>query len=160
MRVSLSAAERREIGLQMCHEFSYRNFQMALTSLGLMGSPAPLSSMPDSGTDDKPRVRNIQIWMKEAWDAGMSFRASICGTKPHSNTTTLPVIGYDPQGFKDFKGSIVGTKKWIGTAGEKSAHSQLSKMSHRKHFVCRLVRIGCITRYSVSISCWPSCRDL
>lgn len=71
----------------------YRNFQMALTSLESEELPGFPSTTIASGTKDKPRVRTIQAWMKEAWDAG-----------------------YDPQGLKDFKGSIVGTKKWIGTA--------------------------------------------
>ncbi|KAJ9110747.1 hypothetical protein QFC20_002788 [Naganishia adeliensis] len=82
----------------------YRNFLMGLTAL-TFSNPSISSALL---VDGKPGVRTIQKWMKEAWEAE-----------------------YDPQGNKDFKGVIVGTKKWIGTAASTavSKHS-VAPMHH------------------------------
>jgi hypothetical protein len=84
---------------------SYRNYLMCLTALR--------SGSEVSFADGKPSIRAIQRWMKEAWDAGKSAYGA------RRNTWTLNSgKGYDPQGQRDFKGVIVNTKKWIGTAGQ------------------------------------------
>ncbi|KAJ9097242.1 hypothetical protein QFC21_004911 [Naganishia friedmannii] len=93
------------------------------------GSPALPLTTTGSGLKDMPRIRTIQTWMKEAWDAGMRFKNLDGPSKFKYSPVHLMIIGYDPQGLKDFKGSIVGTKKWIGTAGQKSFQSHSSEES-------------------------------
>ena len=90
---------------------------MALTSLESEELPGFPSTTIASGTKDKPRVRTIQAWMKEAWDAG-TWLKHLDDENVNRVFNSLKPTGYDPQGLKDFKGSIVGTKKWIGTAGQ------------------------------------------
>ncbi|KDQ10191.1 hypothetical protein BOTBODRAFT_36468 [Botryobasidium botryosum FD-172 SS1] len=80
----------------------YRNFLMACTALYAQTSQPQYASLlqnppQNERTDPKcvggPGVRNLQGWIEHAWQ-----------------------LGYDPQGFQDLRGKLVGTRKWIGTA--------------------------------------------
>lgn len=71
----------------------YRNTEMALTAL-VASSPDYQSIFPlADSSGHSPGVRNLQSWIASGWDSG-----------------------YDIQGKNQFKGKIVGTKKWIGTS--------------------------------------------
>ncbi|KAG6869075.1 hypothetical protein C0993_003395 [Termitomyces sp. T159_Od127] len=69
----------------------YRNFQMACAALmdqNIQPDYSTLLSGPPS-----PGVRDLQQWIEDAWNAG-----------------------FDPRGAQQLK-KLVGTKKWLGTAG-------------------------------------------
>lgn len=57
-----------------------------------------------------PGVRNLQYWIEAAWKDGM---------KPSSRFITAfnTYIGFDEEGASELGHNLVGTKKWIGTAG-------------------------------------------
>lgn len=86
-----------------------------------MGLTALVSSQSSMSAplfnDGKPGIRAIQKWMKEAWESGEDYLQE---NNPQTLTNPSLWTGYDPQGNKDFKGVIMGTKKWIGTAGQSS----------------------------------------
>jgi hypothetical protein len=73
----------------------YRNALMALSSI-LLSSPSyrPLFARDTNGSD--PGVRRAQGWLQEAWGGG-----------------------WDAEGKAHFKGKVLGTRKWIGTSGER-----------------------------------------
>ncbi|KAK4686464.1 zinc finger-containing ubiquitin peptidase 1, partial [Tremellales sp. Uapishka_1] len=89
----------------------YRNALMAISSL-LMHKPTyrPVFSKEKNGAE--PGVRRIQGWMEEAW-----------------------AEGYDADGREHFKGKILGTRKWIGTA-------DLHAMFSFKGIPCNLYDFG------------------
>ncbi|GHJ86672.1 hypothetical protein NliqN6_3074 [Naganishia liquefaciens] len=59
----------------------------------LMCLTALESELESSLSEGRPSIRALQRWMKDAWEAG-----------------------YDPEGYRHFRGVIVNTQKWIGTA--------------------------------------------
>lgn len=60
-----------------------------------------------------PGVRNLQQWVEDAWKAG---EHNIVDPLLFSLLTDHK--GFDPEGAAELKGKLVGTKKWIGTAGK------------------------------------------
>ncbi|KAF8527041.1 peptidase family C78-domain-containing protein [Gautieria morchelliformis] len=70
----------------------YRNFLMACTAL-INQTTQPLY-FPLLDDPLPPGVRNLQYWIEDAW-----------------------ADGFDRDGAKDLQHKLVGTKKWIGTAG-------------------------------------------
>jgi hypothetical protein len=59
-----------------------------------------------------PGVNNLKFWIEEAWKSGKYFLPSSAGACIYPLTS-----GFDPEGAKEFKGKLVGHRKWIGTAG-------------------------------------------
>lgn len=59
-----------------------------------------------------PGVDNLQRWIEKAWDLGV-FRGHdvIAGL-------TFSDEGYDTQGADQLRRQLLGTRKWIGTAGK------------------------------------------
>jgi hypothetical protein len=58
----------------------------------------------------RPGVRNLQRLIKEAWDAGT------CSDPDMLPLTDERYLGFDQEGQQQLK-DLVGTSKWIGTAG-------------------------------------------
>lgn len=104
---------------------------MALTAL-LVAQPEYRAIFPNTkqgdNDDSVPGVRNLQVWMKDAWAQGKSC---LCLVTPSSiglsDMCLCYCAGYDQQGREQLKGEIVGTKKWIGTSG-RSATSNLHNL--------------------------------
>lgn len=63
-----------------------------------------------------PGVRNLQAWIEHAWELGRVSHANLLDA---SLTTLvfLSTLGYDTQGANDLRHKLIGTRKWIGTAG-------------------------------------------
>jgi hypothetical protein len=64
-----------------------------------------------------PSVRNLQHTLETAWKDGKSDYNRL------QFKLLRPRTGYDADGAKDLKHKVVGTKKWIGTAGIIIIHS-------------------------------------
>ena len=58
-----------------------------------------------------PGVRNLQYWIEDAWADGTMSCLS------YFPLFTLVILGFDGEGAEDLRHKLVGTKKWIGTAG-------------------------------------------
>lgn len=58
-----------------------------------------------------PGVRNLQYWIEDAWADGTMSCLS------YFPLFTLVILGFDREGAEDLRHKLVGTKKWIGTAG-------------------------------------------
>lgn len=57
-----------------------------------------------------PSVRNLQLWIQSAWDDGKTLYSS--------PLTKLDIkSGFDDIGRNELQDKIIGTSKWIGTAG-------------------------------------------
>ncbi|OCF77214.1 hypothetical protein I204_01199 [Kwoniella mangroviensis CBS 8886] len=67
----------------------YRNAMMSISSLLSIPAYQPVFDRQNNGAE--PGVRRVQGWIQEAWEEG-----------------------YDPEGKKQLKGKILGTRKWIG----------------------------------------------
>lgn len=72
---------------------SYRNFLMSCAAL--MGQDMQPLYFPLLNSPMPPGVRNLQRWIESAW-----------------------AHGYDEEGAQQLKHKLIGTEKWIGTAGE------------------------------------------
>jgi hypothetical protein len=68
-----------------------------------------------SGDPAAPGVRRLQEWIDEAWKEGEA-RLMVASA---DGTLTLRLQGYDWEGRESMGGTIVGTKKWIGTTGQR-----------------------------------------
>ena len=64
----------------------------------------------------RPGVRNLQRLIKEAWDAGTYSDTGMFSLTHERN------LGFDQEGQQQLK-DLVGTSKWIGTAGRQSVLS-------------------------------------
>ncbi|WWC91618.1 uncharacterized protein L201_006564 [Kwoniella dendrophila CBS 6074] len=84
----------------------YRNALMSLSSILSVSEYQPIFDRQSNGSD--PGVRRVQGWIQEAWEAG-----------------------HDPEGKRQLKGKILGTKKWIGP-------SDLYAMFTYKGIPCKL----------------------
>ncbi|KAH8829574.1 peptidase family C78-domain-containing protein [Flagelloscypha sp. PMI_526] len=69
----------------------YRNFMMACTALAAQSKQPEYKTILDA--HPPPGVRNLQLWLENAWNAG-----------------------YDAQGAAQLGGTIHGTNKWIGVS--------------------------------------------
>jgi hypothetical protein len=58
-----------------------------------------------------PSIRNLQSWIESAWEDGLMVSGI-----PSPTIFECCTLGFDPEGHKELK-SLVGTSKWIGTAG-------------------------------------------
>nr|XP_018260977.1 uncharacterized protein I303_06694 [Kwoniella dejecticola CBS 10117]OBR83135.1 hypothetical protein I303_06694 [Kwoniella dejecticola CBS 10117] len=67
----------------------YRNCLMSLSSL--LSIPTYQTIFDRQSNGAQPGVRRVQGWIREAWEEG-----------------------FDPEGRKQLKGKILGTRKWIG----------------------------------------------
>ncbi|WVQ67080.1 uncharacterized protein L199_005274 [Kwoniella botswanensis] len=67
----------------------YRNALMSISSLLSIPTYQPIFDRQNNGAE--LGVRRVQGWIQEAWEEG-----------------------YDPEGKKQLKGKILGTRKWIG----------------------------------------------
>lgn len=56
-----------------------------------------------------PSIRNLQVWIEAAWKAGKFFAFVL-------NLSVDLRAGFDEEGANDLE-NLVGTNKWIGTAG-------------------------------------------
>jgi hypothetical protein len=59
-----------------------------------------------------PGVDNLQRWIEEAWDLGT--------LREHGSIAKLIFFygaEYDAEGANDLRRQLLGTRKWIGTAG-------------------------------------------
>ena len=70
----------------------YRNASMVISAL-MLHSPAYRTIFDSSNNGADPGIRRVQGWIEEAWAAG-----------------------FDPDGRRQLKGKVLGTRKWIGTS--------------------------------------------
>jgi hypothetical protein len=90
---------------------SYRNYLMVCTAL--MDQHIQPMYFPLLDHPLPPSVRNLQKTVQAAWRDGEWMYHQY-----ERVVTTFPCcVGYDIDGAKDFKNKIIGTNKWIGTAG-------------------------------------------
>ena len=87
----------------------YRNFLIACTAL-INQTVQPLY-FPLLDHPRPPGVRNLQYWIEDAWANG-TMQYSSC-----FSSFIFVIVGFDRDGAEDLSHKLVGTKKWIGTAG-------------------------------------------
>jgi hypothetical protein len=58
-----------------------------------------------------PSIRNLQALIETAWKEGVNELSSCL-----NSFAQVSEIGFDKEGERDLK-KLVGTRKWIGTAG-------------------------------------------
>jgi len=86
----------------------YLNFMMLCT--GLMEQQQQPLYLLLLNASPSPSVRNLQLWIQSAWDDGKTLYSS--------PLTKLDIkSGFDDIGRNELQDKIIGTSKWIGTAG-------------------------------------------
>jgi hypothetical protein len=93
----------------------YRNYLMMCSAL-LSQQTRPEYHSLIMNNSRRPGVRNLQRLIKEAWDAGTYSDTGMFSLTHKRN------LGFDQEGQQQLK-DLVGTSKWIGTAGPQSVFS-------------------------------------
>lgn len=84
-----------------------------MASSALMGQQLQPIYFPLLDDPVPPGVRNLQHCIEDAWSQG----TYIAIRTAHLLNICL-LKGFDEEGAEQLKGKLVGTSKWIGTAGE------------------------------------------
>jgi hypothetical protein len=87
---------------------SYRNFLMACAAL--MVQPFQPTYFPLLDHPLSPGVRNLQRMIEAAWEKGDTYSRCV-------DFVYIYFAGYDAEGAAQLKRKLLGTSKWLGTAG-------------------------------------------